>query len=149
MKILFHIPTETLISYPRNDDEPVIGLDPEYDVFEIIQEDEPAFDPSTQWIEATQSIDKDLKIVNRGWIVNNFPSFKVWVNAQAFMAEFTMAEKSEIALSNDPTIAALRLDLSTWFSEMHSNSEPVVIGLDKLVELGIISQQRMSEIIEK
>lgn len=58
-----------------------------------------------------------------------------------------MIEKAGIALSTDPTIAALRLELSTWFSEVYSNDQRVIAGLDKLVELGVISEQRKQEIV--
>ena len=71
---------------------------------------------------------------------------KKWENVQAFMAEFTMQEKAQIALSMEPTIAALRLELTTWFSEVHVDDPRVVMGLSKLVELGIISDQRKIEI---
>jgi len=72
---------------------------------------------------------------------------KKWQNVQLFMAEFTMSEKANIALSMDPTVAALRLELTTWLSEVHSDDPRVVSGLFKLVELGIISEQRKVEII--
>lgn len=71
---------------------------------------------------------------------------KKWENVQGFMGEFTMQEKAQIALSMDPTIAALRLELTTWLSEVHSDDPRVVMGLSKLVELGIISEQRKTEI---
>lgn len=70
-----------------------------------------------------------------------------WANSQEFMAEFSMPEKAQIALSTDPTIAALRLELSTWFSEVYAIDPRVVTGLDKLVELGIITEARKQEII--
>ena len=88
--------------------------------------------------------------VERQWTVRARTaeeSVKKWSNAQAFMAEFTMTEKGGIALSTDPTIAALRLELSTWFSEVHSNDPRVIAGLDKLVELEIITETRRTEII--
>jgi hypothetical protein len=71
---------------------------------------------------------------------------KKWENVQDFMAEFTMPEKAQIAISQDPTVAALRLELTTWLSEVHVDDPRVVIGLNKLVELGIISEQRKTEI---
>lgn len=71
---------------------------------------------------------------------------KTWPNVQSFMAEFTMQEKAQIALSMEPTIAALRLELTTWLSEVHVDDPRVVMGLSKLVELGIISDQRKIEI---
>lgn len=88
--------------------------------------------------------------VERQWTVRARTAeelVKIWANAQAFMAEFTMEEKGGIALSTDPTIAALRLELSTWFSEVHSNDPRVIAGLDKLVELDIITEARKEEII--
>lgn len=71
---------------------------------------------------------------------------KKWENVQDFMGEFTMQEKAQIALSMEPTIAALRLELTTWLSEVHVDDPRVVMGLSKLVELGIISEQRKTEI---
>lgn len=75
------------------------------------------------------------------------PNVKIWRNVQEFMKDFTMSEKAAVALSTDPTLAALRLELSTWFSTVHSNDSRVVMGLDKMVELGIISADRKTEII--
>lgn len=146
MKILFHTPTQYLKSYPRADEEPVIGLDPDYDTFDLIQEAQPSHNPTTQYITATEVIDTAIKTVTRGWQIHAFPDFKIWGNVQEFMAEFTMPEKASIALSTDPTIAALRLELSTWFSEVHANDDRVVAGLDKLVELDIISEARKEDI---
>lgn len=72
---------------------------------------------------------------------------KVWPNVQSFMAAFTMQEKAAIALSTDPTIAALRLELTTWLSQVLSNDSRVQMGLNKLVELGILTEQRKQEIL--
>jgi hypothetical protein len=63
------------------------------------------------------------------------------------MAAFTMQEKAAIALSTDPTIAALRLELTTWLSSVPANSPAVLTGLDKLVELQILTPQRKTEIL--
>lgn len=71
---------------------------------------------------------------------------KQWENVQGFMAEFTMEELAAISLSTDPTIAALRMVLITWLSEVHSDDPSVIAGLNKLVEVGIISEQRKTEI---
>jgi hypothetical protein len=72
---------------------------------------------------------------------------KKWENVQAFMGEFTMQQKAAIALSVDPTVAALRLELTTWFSEVHADDPRVQAGLDKLVELGIITESRKEQIV--
>jgi len=148
MKILFHTPSETLTTYPRADDEPVVGLDPEYDIFDVVQEPDVVYNPATQYISTTETIDVPSKTVTRGWQIHDIPvpDYKIWANAQAFVAEFANEEKAGIALSTDPTVAALRFELSTWFSEVHSNDPRVVAGLDKLVELGIITEIRRTEI---
>lgn len=81
------------------------------------------------------------------WKPNDpLPDYKIWKNAQAFMAEFSMEEKSLISLSIDSTIAALRLELSTWFSEVHSNDDRIQTGLNKLIELNIITEARKEQI---
>ena len=74
-------------------------------------------------------------------------SVKIWPNVQAFMTEFTMPEKGAIALSMDPTVASLRLELTTWLSDVHSDDSRVVAGLDKLVELGILTTERKNAIL--
>jgi hypothetical protein len=148
MKILFHTPTQSLKTYPRADDEPVVGLAAEYEVFEVIQEPKPSFDAETHTCTATETIDAQAKTVTRGWTVQaRPPQPKVWMNAQAFMSAFTMEEKAAVALSSDPTLAALRLELSTWLSTVHADDARVLAGLNKLVELGIFSESRKTEIL--
>ena len=72
---------------------------------------------------------------------------KRWQNVQEFMAEFTMPEKGAIALSMDPTIAAMRLELTTWLSEVHADDPRVVAGISRIVELGIITPERKNTIL--
>ncbi len=71
---------------------------------------------------------------------------KTWQNVQQFMAEFTMPEKAQIALSTDPTVAAFRFELTTWLAGVYANDPRVISGLDKLVELGILTNSRREEI---
>lgn len=73
MKILFHTPTQTLRPYPRQDDLPVVGLDPEFQIFEVIQNNQPAYDQTTQILESSEVIDIPAKKVTRGWLIVNKP----------------------------------------------------------------------------
>lgn len=149
MKLLFHTPSQKLKPYPRGDDEPVVGLAQEYEVYELTQEPPPSFDATTHTCTATETIDAQSKTVTRGWTVQARPATpKVWMNAQQFMAAFTMQEKTAVALSSDPTLAALRLELSTWLSPVHADDARVTAGLNKLVELGILSAERKTEILD-
>lgn len=134
--------------YPRADDEPVVGLAQEYEVYELTQEPQPSYDHATHSCAATEAIDAQSKTVTRGWTVEEMPPRpKVWMNAQAFMAAFTMEEKAAVALSSDPIIAALRLELSTWLSTVHVDDERVQLGLNRLVELEILTNDRKNAII--
>jgi len=72
---------------------------------------------------------------------------KIWPNSQAFMAEFSLAEMAAISLSTNPIIAALRMMLSTWRSEVHANHDDVITGLNALVSEGILTAERKDEIL--
>ena len=72
---------------------------------------------------------------------------KIWPNAEAFVAEFTMSELSAISLSTNTTIAALRFMLSAWRSSVQSDDPRVILGLNALVDTGIISRHRQLEIL--
>ena len=92
--------------------------------------------------------DHERENVLRGWAESMLAQqIKTWQNVQAFMGEFTIQEKGVIALSMDPTIAALRLELTTWFSEVHADDPRVVAGISRIVELGIITPERKNTIL--
>lgn len=67
MKLLYHTPTGTLKPYPRQDDLPVIGLDPEYQVFALVQEGRPSHDSSTHYLQFRETVDVPGRKVTRGW----------------------------------------------------------------------------------
>lgn len=74
---------------------------------------------------------------------------KVWKTSGDFLTEFTFDEMAKISLSQNPTIAAMRLLLASWAGEVWSNDQRVKIGLDALVEEGIIDVQRQVTILSK
>jgi hypothetical protein len=113
---------------------------------------QPAHDEATQTCEPLLVWHDDR--VERDWTIRDLTpeeiaarNRKVWPNAQAFLTEFTFPEMAAISLSADPTIAALRLLLSAWAGEVYSDDERVQTGLDALVSLGIISNERRAEIL--
>lgn len=99
------------------------------------------------WQLAPAKPDPNATWENCQWVPPPPPPPPQWENTQSFMAAFTMQEKAAIALSTDPTIAALRLELTTWLSSVPANSPAVLTGLDKLVELQILTPQRKTEIL--
>lgn len=74
---------------------------------------------------------------------------KTWKNAAAFMAEFTMPELASVSISQDPTVAALRLLLSAWPSDVWSDDPRIQMGLAALVSTGIIDETRKAELLAK
>lgn len=67
MKLLYYTPTATLIPYPRADDLPVVGLDADYQVLDLIQETLPEINTDTQIINPTEVIDLTAGTVTRDW----------------------------------------------------------------------------------
>ena len=74
---------------------------------------------------------------------------KIWPTAAAFLGEFDLAkgELSAISLSTDPTVAALRLLLAAWPADVWSDDPRIQMGMARLVEVGILTQERSDEIL--
>jgi hypothetical protein len=84
-KILFHTPTGTTKPYPRSDNEPVVGLAAEYEVFDLIEPARPTFDPTTHEIRRLpEEIDTQAKMVTRGWEIAAMESEPVVVTMRSF-----------------------------------------------------------------
>ena len=119
---------------------------PKKDYFQPVPE-KPSFDPILQ---------KEPVWSYGFWIVENkteeelaADARKSWDNSSMFIQEFTLTEMASISLSQDPTVAALRLLLSTWFGEVWSDDPRVQSGLSALINSGIINEARRDEILAK
>lgn len=75
MKILFNILTNSLTPYPRNDDQPVQGLSSDFEIYDIVEEERPVFNTSTQYIVSKQIIDSVSKQVIRSWEIKDIPLY--------------------------------------------------------------------------
>lgn len=75
MKNLVLLDTETglIKDYPRRDEEPVEGLDARYEVLRIVRQAAPQYDPATQSISETRTIDRDAAEWRWGWAVEPLP----------------------------------------------------------------------------
>lgn len=102
MKLLYNISTQQLQPYPRDDDDEVIGLDPIYLVYTVIQNAEPAFDPAKHHLESRETVDYEAKTVTRGWdVVENTPMPPAEAERYKVM-EFLM--RSAIPLESIPAL---------------------------------------------
>lgn len=99
------------------------------------------------WVDVSPRPDPTAIFENGGWVIPPKPDYKQWANVQYFMDEFTVEERAHIALSTDPMIASLRLTLTTWLSNVLSNDPRVSLGLSKLVEAGILTPERVQQIL--
>jgi hypothetical protein len=73
MKLLYDTQTQKLLPWPRIDEEPVVGLDAHLLEMDVVQEDQPAYDPATQRLEKVEVIDAEAQTVARGWSVVEVP----------------------------------------------------------------------------
>lgn len=72
-RLLYNQSTATLHPYPRQDDEPVVGLDPDYLELDLTQAEQPDYDPTTHRLDPTETIDLDARTVTRGWELIELP----------------------------------------------------------------------------
>ena len=124
----------------------------------LIKLEQPDYDPATHrctpvlvWFEDRVERQWTTTLLTPEEIAENtiFAARKVWPNAAAFLAEFSMPELSAISLSLDPTIAALRLLLASWSTDIYSDDPRIISGLTSFIAAGIIDEVRWGEIVAK
>ena len=67
MKALYDTQTNAILPWPRIDEEPVVGLAAHLLEMNVVQEDQPAYDPATQRLEKAEVIDTASRTVTRRW----------------------------------------------------------------------------------
>jgi hypothetical protein len=73
-KALWDLADNKLVSYPRIDDEPVVGLDTErYAVITVVRNPQPAYDLLTSYLAPTEALDLDELTYTYGWLVETLP----------------------------------------------------------------------------
>jgi hypothetical protein len=117
MKLLYNTQTSTILPWPRIDEEPVVGLAEHLLEMDVVQEDQPAFDPATQRLEKTEVIDAEAQTVTRGWSVVEVPAptytATEWVDAQGFSGNRTttmlyLKLKLDAAQAASPKLTAVQ-----------------------------------------
>jgi hypothetical protein len=89
MKALYNTQTQSLLPWPRIDDEPVVGLAAHLLEMTVVQEDKPEYDPATQRLEKTEVIDAEARTVARGWSVAEVPV--AFVTAETAVSQYFSA----------------------------------------------------------
>jgi hypothetical protein len=73
-KALWDLVDDKLIQYPRNDEEPVVGLDTSrYAAVSLVREPKPAYNPIEEYLVPTTAIDLNALTYTYGWLVEPLP----------------------------------------------------------------------------
>jgi hypothetical protein len=73
-KALWDLNESRLVSYPRYDDEPVVGLDTSrYATVNLVREPEPDYNPIEEYLVPTTAPDLDALTYTYGWLVETLP----------------------------------------------------------------------------
>jgi hypothetical protein len=157
MKILYHTPTASLKTYPRSDNEPVVGLSADYEIFEIVQESVPEdYNPATHSLSATQNIDTQAKTVTRGFEVVPLPP--VTVTKRSLLLKMTAAQRQAIAAGiasmpegQDKSNALIYYNNSTTVSRAHPMVSVFasILGLDAAGMDALFAAAQAQDILEK
>ena len=148
MKLLYNTTTQELVRYPRSDDVAVSGLSSEYLTMTVTRDDAPEFDPSTQQLSGTETIDTEARTVHYGWQVEALPPVvKSWPSKAEFWAEFTNEEKAGIITSTNIGIRMLDKELTMWTATVRADDQRIIDGLTALASAGIISGARKTAIL--
>jgi hypothetical protein len=121
MKLIYDTINETILPWPRTDDEPVVGLEPHLLEMTVIQENAPSYNSETQMLVLAQTIDIEAKTVTRGWNVVDLPpklySAEEWLNAQG------------VGGARQPTLLYLRQSLAAA-----SKESPLLNALEQYLQ---------------
>lgn len=148
MKLLYNTTTQELGAYNRGDDEDASALSSEYLIMTVTRDDVPEFDPLTQQLSGTETIDTEARTVHYGWQVEALPpTVKVWPSKAEFWAEFTAPEKAAIITSSDIGIRLLDKELTMWTATVRADDARILAGLTALTAAGILTTERSTAIL--
>jgi hypothetical protein len=102
MKILFDTQTRTLLPWPRLDDEPVVGLAPHLLEMDIVEEPKPAFNPSTEKLVMSETVDERACTVTRSYTLQTIPALaftaEQWISQFLTSLQIIALQRLEMAL---------------------------------------------------
>lgn len=72
-KALWDLEESKIVSYPRYDNEPVVGLDSRYVIVDLVHETQPTYNPLEEQVLPTTKLDLESLTYTYTWIVEPLP----------------------------------------------------------------------------
>jgi len=156
-RILYHTATGSLHPYPRQDDEPVVGLDPSFRSLNLIQESPRDHDPATERLEPTETIDLEAATVIRGWRLVTLPSpprlesdwlgFAGWLYGFTPMAEAMQAARESREPQGEPATTGLPAAMDE--ARLRENYTPFAVSWATFLAASGLPADACSQIVER
>lgn len=84
-KLLYSQSTQAIKLYPRLDDQPIAGLDPDYLVLDKAETPPPSYDSTTQSLLSNYVVDLQTSQYRQEWTVTDLPPVPDWDGFNAYM----------------------------------------------------------------
>jgi hypothetical protein len=130
-KALWDLNESRLVSYPRYDNEPVVGLDNQYVIVDLVHGIEPLYNPIEEQLVQTTSIDLDALTYTYDWIVEPLPppqpNYHNFYSA-LMVSSCYKAILTEVLSNNSPApYGSLVLFISTMHDCLNGNANPSTV----------------------
>ena len=136
MRLLYNTLTEQLQPYPRNDDEDVVGLSPEYLIMQVVNAAKPVFDETTEVLVPAQTVNTITQTVTNSWTIAPKPepvSLPVAVSMRSLRLALIDAGlyQSVVAAINGIPDATEKLKAQIWWTTSMTvyRNNPYVISI--------------------
>ena len=147
-KALWDLDESRLATYPRYDDEPVVGLDTSrYVTVSLVREPEPTYNPIEEYLVSTTTINLDALTYTYDWLVEPLPP--PLPNYQSFYSALLVSDcyravLEEVLSTTSPAPAgALAVFVSAMQDCLNSRANP--IAMQDAIWL-LLSQLRLDNI---
>jgi len=122
MKLLYSQSTQSTYPYPRNDGQPIIGLDPDFLILEKLPVSPPTYDEETEVITSNWEIDLDALEYRQEWTVTPKPTPEPIPNWDGFNATMLGDASFNLATGTVMGIApAVALALPAALTQVSTN----------------------------
>lgn len=132
MKKLYNTIEQKVSSYPRDDDELIIGLDPSFIVLNVIDNDVPIYS-TLQKIKQVETVDTDALTVTYSWNIVNLSAEEIAMNAAMDASVKLRIARSAMASIFDSLSLEVRASLFTVRVSVNAALDLGDVALAKLL----------------